>query len=160
MLKPLRLAGSSLVKIVSSCLFAPMAPVFSNLITNLQVPPQFPSIIYGMNVAQAMNDALRSLGVDPTQIRLVQGGFASSHSSGLASLSTASCPFAVVEADPTSGYSIHEITSPGFDSITPNDINDSGQVVGTGQSRTQPNIPWMMQYPRPTPWITLASLCP
>jgi hypothetical protein len=61
-----------------------------------EVPPQFPHIIYGMNVAQSMNDALRSLGVDPTQIRLVQGGFASSHSSGPASVSTASCPFAVV----------------------------------------------------------------
>lgn len=110
-----------------------------------EVPPQFPHIIYGMNVAQTMSNALRSLGVDPTQIRLVQGGFASSHSSGPASVSTASCPFAVVEPDPTSGYRIHEITSPGLDSMSPNDINDSGQVVGTGQSRTQLNIPWMMQ---------------
>jgi len=110
-----------------------------------EVPPQFPHIMYGMNVAQAMNNALRSLGIDPAQIRLVQGGFASSHSSGPPSVSTASCPFAVAVADPTSGYSIHEITSPGLDSMTPNDINDSGQVVGTGQSRTQPNIPWMMQ---------------
>lgn len=116
-----------------------------------EVPPQFPSIIYGINVAQSMNNALRSLGVDPTQIRLVQGGFASSHSSGSASVPTASCPFAVVEPDLTSGYRIHEITFPGFDFITPNDINDSSQVVGTGQSRTQPNIPWMMQNDRLTP---------
>ncbi len=110
-----------------------------------EVPLQFPHITYGMNLAQTMNNALRSLGVDPAQIRLVQGGFASSHSSGPPSVSTASCPFAVAVADPTSGYSIHEVTSPGLDFITPNDINDSGQVVGTGQSRTQPNIPWMMQ---------------
>ena len=112
-----------------------------------EVPPQFPHIINGTNVAQAMNNALRSLGVDPTQIRLVQGAFASSNSSGPVLTSTVPCPFAVAVADPTSGYGIHEITSPGLDLITPNDINDSGQMVGTGQeqSRTQPNIPWIMQ---------------
>ncbi len=54
-----------------------------------EVPPQFPHIINGTNVAQAMNNALRSLGVDPTQIRLVQGAFASSNSSGPVLTSTA-----------------------------------------------------------------------
>ncbi len=112
-----------------------------------EAPGQFPHIMNGMNVTQAMNNALKSLGVDLAQMRISQGTFASSHSYGPSSVSSASCPFTVVVADPTSGYRIQEITSADLYSLSPNGINDSGQVVGTGQqhSRTQPNIPWMMQ---------------
>jgi hypothetical protein len=100
-----------------------------------------------MNVTQAMNNALKSLGVDLAQMRISQGTFASSHSYGSPSVSSAPCPFAVVVADPTSGNSIREITSSDLYPLSPNDINDSGQVVGTGQQQpqTKPNIPWMMQ---------------
>ena len=79
-----------------------------------------------MNVTQAMNNALKSLGVDLAQMRISQGTFASSHSYGSPSVSSAPCPFAVVVADPTSGNSIHEITSSDLYPLSPNDINDSG----------------------------------
>jgi uncharacterized membrane protein len=112
-----------------------------------EIPSQFPHILNGMNVAQFMNDALKNLGVDLTKARLVQGAFATSHSPGPTAVSATTCPFAVAVVDAASGYRIHEITLPDLDFITPNDINDSGQVVGTGQeqSSTRTYIPWLMQ---------------
>ncbi len=112
-----------------------------------ELPSQFPHIMHGMNTTKLMGDALRSLDVDPTQIRLVQGGFASTHAPGPSVVSATRCPFAVADVDAASGYQIHDITPAGLNFVTPNGINDSGHVVGTGQERsnTQPYIPWVRQ---------------
>lgn len=109
-----------------------------------EVPQQFPHIMNGMNVTKLMTDALKGLGIDPTKTRLVQAAYASSGPGRQTLTSPASCRYAIKVPDPSTGYSLSEITSTEFAPMSARDISDRGQVVGTGQPQhgLQSNIPW------------------
>ena len=109
-------------------------------------PWQFPHITYGMNQAKMLEDVFKNLGVDPANVRLVQGASASTQAPGPRPRPVRPCSLAVQIADPSAGYDLRELTAPDFELMSARDISDSGHVVGTGRfvNGGPQNLPWML----------------
>jgi uncharacterized membrane protein len=111
-----------------------------------QVPKQFPHIANGIDTNKFMMDALKNAGLDISKARLVQAGYASSRPGVGIESSSKPCNYAVAPSDPPTNYKIIEIKSTEFEVISARDINNRGEVVGTGRAGLgthQPtNIPW------------------
>lgn len=107
------------------------------------IPPQFPHIMSGVNFSKAAMEALKSLGVDPSTVRMGNASFASTRGQQV-TIRRAPCNYAVRNPDPSAGYQLSEITGADFELMNPRDISDRGQVVGTGRTTLgQPeDIPW------------------
>jgi hypothetical protein len=110
-----------------------------------QIPRQLPQIMNGIDTNKFLTESLKKTGFDLSQARIVQVGFASSRPEQEADAPRVACKYAAVDPD-SSGYKLIEIKSPEFELITSWDINDHGEVVGTGRAglrSDQPqNIPW------------------
>ncbi|MGH3301963.1 MAG: hypothetical protein ACRDOK_09830, partial [Streptosporangiaceae bacterium] len=108
-------------------------------------PSQFPQVTYGRKTAKMLEDVFKTLGIDPTKVRLVQGASGSLRASGPRSRPGVPCAFAVRAPDGSSTYSLAEITAPDFEPLSARDISDSGHVVGTGRlgAGAADNIPWI-----------------
>ena len=109
-------------------------------------PWQFPHITYGMNQAKMLEDVFKNLGIDPANVRLVQGASASTHAPGPRPRAARPCSFSVQVADPSAGYDLKELTAPDFELMSARDISYSGHVVGTGRlvNGSPQNTPWML----------------
>jgi hypothetical protein len=109
----------------------------------VEIPNQFPHISNGIDLNKSLVELFKNLGVDPSQLRLVQAGFGSSRGQQVA-MQRVPCNYAVRDPDPSIGYQLSEISSTGFELMAPRDISDRGQVVGTGRAALgQPHdIPW------------------
>jgi hypothetical protein len=111
-----------------------------------QVPRQIPHIANGVDTNKLFIDALKNTGIDISQARLVQIGFASGRPGQDLDTQSSPCSYAVLSPEPPNNYEIVEIKSAEFELIAARGINDRGELVGTGRAglRTdQPqNIPW------------------
>jgi len=111
----------------------------------VELPAQFPQISDGINVGEGMRDALSNVGIDLSQMRMLQGSFARGRpANGPAAAPIAPCRYAIRTPDTSSGYHLSEITSADFEVLAAKDISDRGQIIGTGRAdaAAQSDIPW------------------
>jgi hypothetical protein len=111
-----------------------------------EVPPLFPEIANGINTGKLLQETFKGLGVDPSQMRLLQAGFGRGRPADAPTTAPPAgpCRYAIRIPDPTSGYRLSEITATEFGPVIARDISDQGQIVGTGQADGP--------QPRPIPW--------
>jgi hypothetical protein len=98
-----------------------------------ETPQQFPHAMHGMNVNQLMTDALKTIGIDTSKTRLVQAAFGSTGPGRRALASPEPCRYAIKDSDPSTGYTLKEISNTDFVPMSAGDISDRGQIIGTGQ---------------------------
>ena len=113
----------------------------------MEAPGQFPHIMNGVNINKAIAEALKSRGIDFSKGRIVQAASASFRPGQKVDTSPkAECNYAVVNPESSSGYRLTEIDHEEFKLVAPKDVNERGQIVGTGREglrSDQPqNIPW------------------
>ena len=108
-----------------------------------EVPATFPHVTSGVNMADVMAMAFEALGVDLTQVRLVQGAFASSQRPGVAPVEFPRCQPVLLGVLPK-GYVLSEILATDFEPMSADDVSEHGIVVGTGRLRlgAPPSVPW------------------
>jgi hypothetical protein len=111
-----------------------------------QTPRQLPQVMSGIDAEKLFKDSLKKMGVDPSQVRVDQMASASIRPGQRTVAHGAACNYAVVNPEPSSSYEATEIKAPDFAIIGAADINDRGQIVGTGRAgfgTDQPqNLPW------------------
>ncbi len=112
-----------------------------------EVPTVFPHISFGTDTTQMMVDAMRAKGFDLTNMRIVQGAFASNARVGAKTIPVPHCQLGVAIPDPSADYHLTEIKSSAFEPMYSRDINDIGQIVGTGRltNGAPCNIPWVWE---------------
>lgn len=112
-----------------------------------EIPKTFPNILFGMDVAKMLTDTMTALGADLTKAKLVQQGSQSNMHIGSKTISKPYCTFEVATPDLTKEFDLIEIQSSDFEPASPRDINDCGQVVGTGRPSNGPSqsIPWIWE---------------
>ena len=112
----------------------------------VEVPPQFPHIMNGIDITRVIVESLREGGLDASKARLVEIGSASSREGRQPTTQSTPCSYAIIDSDPSAGYDLAEITTDDFKLVSARAVSDRGQIVGTGRAgfRTdQPsNIPW------------------
>ncbi|OBH49281.1 hypothetical protein [Mycobacterium sp. E2479] len=110
-------------------------------------PKHVPIILNGFNQHKMIVDAMANLGLDMSNAQMGNATFVSTHAPGPAGNLQSTCKFPIKDTESSGGYEILEITDPDFEPMFAYDINDAGNVVGTG--RDEQKVPWTTQ----VPWI-------
>jgi hypothetical protein len=110
-------------------------------------PKHIPIISDGIDQHKFIADAMAKMGLDMSQAQMGNATFVSTHAPGPAGSLESTCKFPVQHREPSGGYEIQEITGSDFEPMFAYDINEAGDVVGTG--RDEQAIPWTKQ----VPWI-------
>jgi hypothetical protein len=110
-------------------------------------PKHIPIIFHGFNQHKMIVEAMANLGLDMSNAQMGNATFVSTHAPGPAGSLQSTCTFPVKEAGSSGGYEILEITGSDFEPLFAYDVNEAGQVVGTG--RDEQKVPWTTQIP----WI-------
>jgi hypothetical protein len=110
-------------------------------------PKHIPIITDGMDLHKFMTDALANIGLDLSAAQMGNATFVSTDTPGPVGSLQSKCRFPVTRPDSSSGYEIQEIIGSDFEPMDAYDINEAGDVVGTG--RDEQAIPWSRQIP----WI-------
>jgi hypothetical protein len=110
-------------------------------------PKHIPIILNGFNQHKMIVEAMEKLGVDMSNAQMGNATFVSTHSPGPVGNLQSTCTFPVMDTESSGGYEIVEITHPDFEPMFAYDVNEAGQVVGTG--RDEQKVPWTTQ----VPWI-------
>ncbi len=110
-------------------------------------PKHIPIIFNGVNQHKMLAEAMANFGLDMSNAQMGNATFVSTHSPGPAGNLQSTCKFPVKDTESSGGYEIVEITHPDFEPMFAYDVNEAGQVVGTG--RDEQKVPWTTQIP----WI-------
>lgn len=110
-------------------------------------PKQIPIMFSGINQQKFIADAMAKSGLDMSKAQMVNATFVSTHAPGPAGSLQSTCRFPVQRTDSSGGYEIQEIIGSDFEPMFAYDINDVGDIVGTG--RDEQKIPWTTQ----VPWV-------
>jgi hypothetical protein len=109
-------------------------------------PAIFPTVAFGVNMADRFKEGLRAAGIDPDRARIVQAAFTypSDHRPKRA---LPPCRFTVSSPEPIKGYKLREITGDGRSLSAARAINDNGVIVGAidPDGDRAHFTPWMQQ---------------
>lgn len=110
-------------------------------------PKHIPIITNGFNQHKMIADAMAKMGIDMSNAQMGNATFVSTHAPGPAGSLQSTCKFPVSDTESSGGYEILEITGSDFEPMSAYDINEAGDVVGTG--RDEQKVPWTTQ----VPWV-------
>jgi uncharacterized membrane protein len=110
-----------------------------------EVPSGFPQLAYGR--MRTTEEAFRAIGIDAAQIRLVGGTFASTSHVGSLSPPLPTCQLVVEVPGEHAGFSLSEIAAAEFETMPARDVNEAGQVIGTGRlvAGSPQDVPWIWE---------------
>jgi uncharacterized membrane protein len=110
-------------------------------------PKHIPIISNGINQHKFIADAMAKIGLDMSNAQMGNVTFVSTHEPGPPGSLQSTCKFPVKGTESSGGYEIVEITGSDFEPMFAYDINEAGDIVGTG--RDEQKVPWTTQ----VPWV-------
>ena len=108
-------------------------------------PKHIPIIFNGINQQKFLTDAMAKIGLDMSNAQMGNATFVSTNAPGPAGSLQSTCKFPVESTESSGGYEIQEIIGSDFEPMFAYDINEAGDVVGTG--RDEQKVPWTRQIP-------------